>query len=292
MRPAPPPAWRRPGGRRGPADPLRVGAATFDAETGRLTALGGLTVDGPVIDVWRAPTDNDRGRTAPAASWYRHGLHRMRHRTDTIDLDGDALVVRGRLAPSAEAFGLRVGYRWTAVADDAVRLELSVDPDGPWPDLPLPRLGVRLAVPAHLDQVSWYGPGPHEAYPDIRRAARVGAYEMTVDRMQTPYTHPQENGHRIDVRTATLTDPRTGTGLAFDGIPVFGLTARRWTSEDLDAAAHPVDLVPHDRLFVNLDLAHHGIGTGSCGPGTLERYRLDPAPASFAVVLRTTRRQP
>jgi beta-galactosidase len=288
VRPAPPPAWTaRPRAAR--LGPPAVGAATFDAETGRLTTLGGVSIDGPVLDVWRAPTDNDRGRNGSAASWHRHGLHRMRHRTDAIGLDGDALVVRGRVAPSAEAFGMRVGYRWTAVADDAVRLELSVDPDGPWPDLPLPRLGVRLAVPTRFDQVSWYGPGPHEAYPDVRRSVRVGRYDIGVDRMQTPYVHPQENGHRIDARTATLTDPLTGTGLRFDGDPVFGFTVRRWTSEDLDAAAHPVDLVPHDRLFVNLDLAHHGIGTGSCGPGTLGRYRLDPAPASFAVVLRTTR---
>ncbi|SDU64245.1 glycoside hydrolase family 2 TIM barrel-domain containing protein [Jiangella alkaliphila] len=267
-------------------DPPEVGPASFDAETGRLTTLGDLIVDGPMIDVWRAPTDNDRGGNGPAAQWYRYGLNRMRHRTDSIEVDGEALVVRGRVAPSAEAFGLVVEYRWTAVADDAVRLELSVTPDGSWPDLPLPRLGVRLAVPTQFDQVSWYGRGPGEAYPDIRRAARVGRYTTTVDRMQTPYTHPQENGHRIDVRTATLTDPVTGAGIGFDGDPLFGLTVRRWTSEDLDAAAHPIDLEPRERTFVNLDLAHHGIGTGSCGPGTLDAYRLDPAEASFAAVIR------
>ena len=267
-------------------DPPQAGAASFDPETGRLVALGPLLVDGPVLDVWRAPTDNDRGRNGPAAQWFRYGLNRMRHRTDSIEVDGDALVVRGRVAPSAEAFGLVAEYRWTAVGDDAVRLVVSVTPDGPWPDLPLPRLGIRLAVPAQLDQVRWFGGGPGEAYPDIRQAARVGRYEMTVDRMQTPYTHPQENGHRIDVRTAALTDPVSGAAIEFDGDPLFGFTARRWTSEDLDAAAHPIDLVPRNRVFVNLDLAQHGIGTGSCGPGTLDAYRLAPVGASFATVIR------
>jgi beta-galactosidase len=174
------------------------------------------------------------------------------------------------------------------VADDAVRLELEVSPDGPWPDLPLPRLGVRLTVPARFDQTEWFGPGPHETYPDVRLSALVGRYAMPVDRMQTPYTHPQENGHRIDVRTATLTDPLTRATITFDGEPSVGLTVRRWTSEDLDAAAHPIDLTPRDRTYVNLDRAHHGIGTGSCGPGTLDAYHLSPTSATFAVVLRTS----
>ena len=45
-------------------------------------------------------------------------------------------------------------------------------------------------------------------------------------------------------------------------------------------------LVPGDRVWVNLDLAQHGIGTASCGPGVLAPYRLQAEPARFAVTLR------
>jgi beta-galactosidase len=86
------------------------------------------------------------------------------------------------------------------------------------------------------------------------------------------------------VRWATLTD-EAGRGLRVEGEPVIDLTARPWTSEHLDQARHPTDLVPGDRVWVNLDLAQHGIGSASCGPGVLSAYRLDPAPASFAVRL-------
>ncbi len=37
-----------------------LGPATFDAKTGRLRSLHGLAVDGPRLELWRAPTDNDR----------------------------------------------------------------------------------------------------------------------------------------------------------------------------------------------------------------------------------------
>nr|WP_246211710.1 glycoside hydrolase family 2 TIM barrel-domain containing protein [Phytoactinopolyspora alkaliphila] len=267
---------------------IRIGTSRFHRHTGRLLRLGEVEVDGPRLDVWRAPTDNDTGQHSgePAASWRKYGLHRMRHRTDEVDVDGDALVVRTRVAPAAWSFGLLVTYRWTG-DDDTLHLDVEVTPDGPWPDIPLPRLGLGMALPAGLTQVTWYGGGPGEAYPDTRQAVRVGRYMSTVDALQTPYVYPQENGHRIDVRWAELTTGGDGVpGVRFLGEPVFGFTARRWTSEDLDVARHPHDLLARDRVYVNLDVVQHGIGSGSCGPGTLPGYVLTPGPARFAVAMR------
>ncbi|GLX47649.1 hypothetical protein Shyhy01_05990 [Streptomyces hygroscopicus subsp. hygroscopicus] len=99
-----------------------------------------------------------------------------------------------------------------------------------------------------------------------------------MDELQTPYVRPQENGARIDVRWAEL------GGLRVEGDPVFFLTARRWTGEQLDAAAHRSDLVPGDTVWVGLDHAQHGIGSQSCGPGPLPRYRLWAEPAEFSFV--------
>ena len=39
----------------------RGSVAVFDERTGRLRQLFGLEVDGPRLELWRAPTDNDRG---------------------------------------------------------------------------------------------------------------------------------------------------------------------------------------------------------------------------------------
>ena len=71
--------------------------------------------------------------------------------------------------------------------------------------------------------------------------------------------------------------PSAAGGHPGEGDPSFGLTARRWTTAELDPARHRPDLVPGERVQVNLDLAQHGIGTASCGPGVLPPYRLDPA---------------
>jgi beta-galactosidase len=265
--------------------PLTVGAGVFDPATGRLLRIGGIEVEGPRLDLWRAPTDNDHGLHGEEALeplWRRVGLHRLQHRVDRVALEGDALVARSRVAPAATDLGMATTYRWSAVPG-GLRLEVRVVPEGDWP-CPLPRLGLRMGAPAGLRRVEWFGRGPGEAYADTGRAARVGRFTATVEALQTPYLRPQENGNRRDVRWATIGDGH-GTALRLEGEPTFDLTVRPWTSEHLDQARHPTDLRPDDRVWVNLDHAQQGIGSASCGPGVLPAYRLDPAPATFAVRL-------
>ena len=264
---------------------IRVGPGRFDPADGTLTKLGELAVGGPRLDLWRAPIDNDRSFSLEPneRAWRELGLHRLQHRVDDIAAGPEELVVRTRVAPAASRIGMFVTYRWSA-ADGALRLTTQVSPDGHW-RLPLPRLGLRMSVPAALGNAEWFGLGPGEAYPDSRRAVRVGRFAAAVDEMQTPYVFPQENGNRAQVRWMRLTDG-AGAGLSIAGDPVADITARRWTSEDLDAARHPVDLRPGDRIWLNIDHAQNGLGSASCGPGVLPAYRLHAGPATFTVVFR------
>ncbi|MGW1169735.1 glycoside hydrolase family 2 TIM barrel-domain containing protein [Streptomyces sp. NPDC002550] len=262
---------------------ITLGPGTFDARTGALTAVGDVPVTGLRLDVWRATTDNDDG--APwqpdlryGLLWRGLGLHRMRHRLDAVETGEHALTVRTRVAPAARELGLSTVYRWTSDGD-RLRLTVCTTPEGDW-TVPLPRLGIRFGLSA-ADRVRWYGGGPGEAYPDTRTAAAVGRWQSTVDALQTPYVRPQENGARIDVRWAEL------GGLRIEGDPAFWLTARRWTTEQLDAAAHRTDLTPGDAVWVNLDHGQHGIGSQSCGPGPLPPYRLRAVPAEFSFVFST-----
>lgn len=262
---------------------LRLGPGEFDPVTGRLTALGGLSVDGPRLDLWRAPTDNDRGSDDPEeARWRAAGLDRMQHRVIGVERLADALVVHTRVAPPGLGFGMRADYRWTADSR-RLRLRLDVEPDGTWP-CTLPRLGLRMALPGGHGAVEWFGRGPGEAYADSGQAAQVGRFTSTVDALQTPYVFPQENGNRLDLRWLRLTSA-DGSGLRVDGEPAFAFTARRWTSEHIDAATHTSDLEPGATVVLNLDLAQHGLGSASCGPGVLPRYRLRPESASLTLTL-------
>jgi beta-galactosidase len=206
----------------------------------------------------------------------------MQHRVRAVDADGDELVVRTRVAPPAQPFGLFADYTWTAFAD-RLRLRVAVTPDDF--DGTLPRLGVTMALPGELGSAEWFGGGPGEAYPDSRQAARIGRFSSSVDGLQTPYVFPQENGNRIDARWAAFTTP-SGAGIRVDGDPVFDFTARRWTAAQLEAARHTADLVPGELVHVTLDVAQHGLGSASCGPGVLPQYRLEAQKTAFTLWFR------
>ena len=269
----------------GDAREIRVGPGIFSADDGQLSWLGAIPVEGPRLDVWRAPIDNDRwfSREPNELAWRELGLHRMQHRIDEVAAGPDELVVRTRVAPAGTRLGLYASYRWTADGA-ALRLGIEVSPDGDW-ELPLPRLGVRMALPGHLQNVEWFGLGPGEAYPDSRHAVRVGRFRASVAEMQTPYVFPQENGNRADVRWMALRDD-AGAGLVVAGDPWIDVTARQWTTEALDRARHPVDVEAGEQIWLNLDYAQNGLGSASCGPGVLPRYRLPAVPAAFWVIFR------
>ena len=252
-------------------DTIQLGAGVFDAQTGVLRSLGGIDLDGPRLDIWRAPIDNEvwgehGPRHEPLKSrWYEVGLHRMHHKTLAVSVTDNGLEVRTRLGAAAVGFGLDVLYRWTLDAADVLWLDVVVDPYGTW-TVPLPRLGVALTLPGEYDYVDWFGLGPGEAYRDAANAVRVGRYRAPVVEMQTPYVRPQENGNRHDVRWARITDASGDRGLSILGAPVIDLTIKPWSTQTLEAAGHRNDLRPDGRIHVNIDHAHQGVGSAACGP--------------------------
>ncbi|PIM74390.1 beta-galactosidase [Streptomyces sp. JV178] len=273
---------------------IALGPARFDARSGALTRLGDLELDGPRLDIWRAPIDNDRLSAfgePQTDTWFAAGLHRMRHDVLSVEPHASGLTVTARLAAAGSSCGLDVVYRWSAYesphADQArLRLDTVVTPDGPW-SVPLPRLGVAMSLPGTDADVEWFGPGPGEAYRDSRAAARVGLHRSTVSAMQVPQIRPQENGNRHHVRRATVTTP--GGTLLITGAPVIDLTVRPWSTEALAAAAHQHDLVRDGRLHLHLDHAHHGLGSAACGPGPSAPDVLAAVTTAFTVEFGTSR---
>ncbi|RAG81309.1 beta-galactosidase [Streptacidiphilus pinicola] len=266
------------------AGQVRVGPAVFSA-TGALGELAGLPVAVARLDVWRAPTDNDLGggEQSLARIWQRAGLDRLRHRTVSAAIDGDGFTVRTRVAAAASDRGLLTTYGWRE-QDGCLRLDLTVEPDGDWSGLALPRIGLQLAVALGCAEVGWYGLGPGESYRDSRAAARLGAWSSPFEALQTPYLMPQENGNRSQVRWAEFTDAG-GRGLRVTGDPVFDFAARPWSGAALAAARHPHELSPDGLLHLSLDLAHDGLGSASCGPGPLPEHRLHPRKDQLSLLL-------
>ncbi len=262
----------------------RLGDGRFDRR-GRLVELEGVGLAGPVLDVYRAPIDNELYRygdpAGQGAEWRRFGLHRPVRTTISVEAGADSLTVVTHEGPAGWSHLYEMRWVWTAT-DAGLRLDVSATPHGFWPS-PVPRLGVTLGLPTTVTGMTWFGSGPGEAYVDSRNAVRVGTWTKTLDELQTPYVRPQENGRRADVRWARLTG---GPTLAFDE-PV-GVTLRPWTSVALDDAGHTVDLVPDEQVWLTVDVAQHALGTAACGPLPQAKNVLSARPFRIGVTLATS----
>ena len=273
-------------------DVIRLGNAEFDAAHGVLRSLGGIALEGPRLDLWRAPIDNDERslhETPLAAQWRAAGLHRLHHKTMSVEPTDAGLVVRERVAAAGVDHGMDATYRWTAAPDETLWLTVELQPFGTWP-CTLPRRGVALSLPGALDQVEWFGEGPGEAYRDTGTAVRVGRYRASVTEMQTPYVRPQENGNRRAVRWARFTGAGSDDALEILGAPHTNLTARPWRTRALDAAQHRNEPHPDGLVHLHLDDELCGIGSAACGDPLPESEHVQPIAASFALGFRVQAR--
>ncbi len=156
------------------------------------------------------------------------------------------------------------------------RLDAAITLDDERADVP--RVGVVATLPASFDRLEWLGDGPHECYPDRRAAAMVGRWRSSVADQYVPYAFPQEHGHHTGLRWLAVTDPahRLGLLVVADEPGALGWSVRHHDDAELFAATHVDGLTPLDRprhTLLALDAHQRGLGTASCGPDTLERYR-------------------
>lgn len=280
-------------------DEIVVGEAGFDPTTGDLVTLAQRGVRGPRLSLWRAPTENDslagfgsyvdvtpqdsqgRGAKAPAHAdaWREAGLDRLQRRVLSVVVIGNELVVQHRYSPAASARFVDVVLRWSW-ADGALRLAAEAAPSPNWPGI-WPRLGLHLELPLGVGEVTWFGTGPLENYPDSRRAARVGRFSSSLEELNVEYAVPQESGHRADVRELVL--PDLGLRIHVDDVagrrPGFSL--REHDAHEVTAASHPHELPAPRATHLYLDAAQLGLGSRSCGPDVRPEFHLRPQAAQW-----------
>ncbi len=233
--------------------------APLPAAVAPMTAYGDTVVSEPRLHLWRAATDNDGFKLFGA--------------------DPHDVLMGGKALTRWRAWGLpdpefSLGHKLvTEQTGTGVLHRLVIDVPQEYDDLP--RVGVELTVDPRFDHVRWWGRGPHECYPDRQRSAVLGRWDAAVDEL--PYLVPQEYGLRTDTTWFELVDQATGDVLRFSttGAP-FHFSATRHSAQSLWKARSTDELERDDRLVVCLDAAHRGLGTASCGPDVLDRYRIEP----------------
>ena len=220
--------------------------------------------------VWRSPVDND-------------GYKLMPDLLEKQGTGGQALRNWQKMKiDAANPETLVKHFVERSVSEDGASLIMSHHVAVPTQLEDLPRIGVRFSLPASFDQVKWFGRGPGENYPDRNCGSILGEWSSQPD--NNPYLVPQEFGLRTDMRWVKFISTKLGKTVFVEILQPHAMhfSATNFSAEDLFAAENHADLKPRDELVVHLDVAHRGLGTASCGPDVLPKYRLKTGKYSFA----------
>ncbi|KAL4980812.1 glycosyl hydrolases family 2, TIM barrel domain-containing protein [Aspergillus desertorum] len=272
-------------------------AITFSRTSGVLTSwrihnkeiLSDSTSTGLSLGFWRPPTDNDV--PYDMGEWRRYGLDTLTSSLRDLNIsqiDGSTVEIYTEtfISPPILAWGFETRTLYRITGDGALAVRAHIKPTGAKP-ADVPRVGFDLFLADELDNASWFGLGPGESYSDKKRSQKVGIHSATTAELHTPYEVPQEGGNRMETRWLRLLDNR-GWGVRVvrdadgdDDEKVFQWVATRYSPESVEQAKHANELVPEQKVRLRLDVESSGVGTGACGPRTLEEYRVPCVERSF-----------
>ena len=177
-----------------------------------------------------------------------------------------------------------VTVKYTVIDERTIQVDVDYQPTGT--DKPvMPKFGMRMRIPASFTNINYYGRGPWENYPDRKRSAFLGRYQMPLSEFETEYIHPQDNGCRTDVRWFKIGNGKNT--LRVEGLQPLCIRAWDYGEEDLEGAAHPNEIQRGRFVNLNIDLNVHGVGgVDTWGQRTLPQYTIDGnKPYHYAFIL-------
>ncbi|KAF3005781.1 Beta-galactosidase (Lactase) [Curvularia kusanoi] len=254
----------------------------------------------PVLDIFRAPTDNDIPQDG--WDWNDKKLHLAKPYTQKVEWTQNGeqelqVTVHQRIAPPILSWSIESTLLYTFKADGSLSIRVNGIPQGENLPRTLPRIGLVTELPAQFQQVEWFGRGQGESYRDSKLSQLVGKYSVSsIDSLWVDYEVPQESANRTDTRWVKIGDGKTSLLAQFVDVKndskqrkTFDFQASHYRMKDVAEAKHPHELRKKKTsdVVLRLDAEHHGLGSGSCGPRTLDEYALLTEPFEFEVLLQT-----
>ncbi|WP_050699080.1 beta-galactosidase small subunit-related protein [Anaeromassilibacillus senegalensis] len=232
-----------------------------------------VILDGPAPNFWRAKINNDGGDVDN--NW------KNANKNITVDENGitvakaeDGRTVITTNLTLTNANNAKETVVYTIDGSGAVTMNFTLDATGTSMGQ-IMKVGSNMVLPEGYEDITRYGNGPTECYFDRDSYAMTGLYTNTVTDSFYPYLETQETGTQNGTKWMTLTGENKATGILVAGKQDLETSALHFSIDQLDAAKHPYQLkAPNKETYVNIDLISRGIGNRSCGPDTLEEYKI------------------
>lgn len=295
----------------------------FDLNTGAIYSLkyGNQIIikdgNGPQLDAYRAPTDNDAGIGYHNA-WFKNGLYDLQHvvkswtctpnkKDGTYKLDftvesqgkeGCDVNYGNRDRDPESCYNFEKNKRaltdadlkftsrqiYTIYKDGSIEMQSAIGANRS--KVILPRIGYSMVLPSELNQYDYYGRGPVNNYNDRKTSQFIGWYHSPVAEQGIMLPKPQAQGNREEVRWCAVTNSQQ-QGVVFISDSTMSASALPWSQQELTLAAHPYQLPKSSGTHLHLDAKVTGLGGASCGQGgPLTPDQVCSTPTTFGFIIR------
>lgn len=295
----------------------------FDLNTGAIYSLkyGNQVIikdgNGPQLDAYRAPTDNDAGIGYHNA-WFKNGLYDLQHVVKSWTCTPNKKNGTYKLDFTVESQGkegcdVNYGNRdrdpescynfeknkhaltdadlkftsrqiYTIYKDGSIEMQSAIGANRS--KVILPRIGYSMVLPSELNQYDYYGRGPVNNYNDRKTSQFIGWYHSPVAEQGIMLPKPQAQGNREEVRWCAVTNSQQ-QGVVFISDSTMSASALPWSQQELTLAAHPYQLPKSSGTHLHLDAKVTGLGGASCGQGgPLPPDQVRSTPTTFGFIIR------
>ena len=295
----------------------------FDLNTGAIYSLKYSNQEiikdgnGPKLDAYRAPTDNDAGIGYHNA-WFKNGLYDLQHvvkswtitpnkKDGTYKLDftvesqgkeGCDVNYGNRDRDPESCYNFEKNKRtltdadlkftsrqiYTIYKDGSIEMQSAIGANRS--KVILPRIGYSMVLPSELNQYDYYGRGPVNNYNDRKTSQFIGWYHSPVAEQGIMLPKPQAQGNREEVRWCAVTNSQQ-QGVVFISDSTMSASALPWSQQELTLAAHPYQLPKSSGTHLHLDAKVTGLGGASCGQGgPLTPDQVRSTPTTFGFIIR------
>ena len=294
----------------------------FDLNTGAIYSLKYGSQDiikdgnGPKLDAYRAPTDNDAGIGYHNA-WFKNGLYDLQHvvknwnytakKDGTYQLDftvesqgkeGCDVNYSNRDRDPVSCYNFEKNKHaltdadlkftsrqiYTIYKDGSIEMQSAIGANRS--KVILPRIGYSMVLPSELNQYDYYGRGPVNNYNDRKTSQFIGWYHSPIAEQGIMLPKPQAQGNREEVRWCAVTNDNQ-QGVVFISDSTMSASALPWSQQELTLAAHPYQLPKSSGTHLHLDAKVTGLGGASCGQGgPLTPDQVRSTPTTFGFIIR------
>ncbi len=240
---------------------------TFDKIYGRFASIKyceeELLKEPSKFSMWHPFTYNHGSRNA----WFANHLHHTVQKTygAKVEKDKSSVLITTDIALGGPAnppiIKANVKYNFKNNGEVEITFKGDVRENAPL----LPRLGLEFIMNEDCEDISYFGLGETETYPDRYKAARYGQYDLTVSENFVHYIRPQENSSHFKTRRVWV-GKKNGAGIfakGFGATPEISFNASHYSKEQIESTQHDFELEKENCTYFNIDGRFNAISENS-----------------------------